>query len=777
MAEEVLAWPLHSMRATRIVRARHGSCPALVLSIVAVVLSGGCARTPQQREQRFLELGKRQLLKKDYARASLEFRLAIQAAPDDAEPYYQLGLTQSAAGDRSQAVNCFRKAVELNPKHTAAQLKLAGLLSAASSREALEDAKRHAEAAVASSPATVDTLNTLALTELRLGDPEEATAHLEQALRLLPGGLESSALLMRSRLSRGDKQGAQNALEECFRKSPRSPEVALVMGRFYLVTRRYPEAEAQFRRAIALDAGYASAWMDLGMLLFHENRAADAAPVFRQLAAFPEKTYHPVYALYLLETGQRDLAIAELERLAKQDPADRAARTRLVKMYLLAGRRADAERILSHAIAANSKDADALLQRSEMFLAAGKYQDAQNDLNLVLRYRPESAEAHVVLARLHGAQGAILAQRQELAEALQLNPEITAVRVDLARLLIASKAATAALEILRQTPDTRKHALPIIVASNWALLDLGRFAEARQGVAEGLHLARTPDLLLQDARLKMDARQYAAARVSLDGVLQQNPEELRALAGLVRLYDLQNQAPEALRLVREHAARHPDSAPIQNYLGELLAANGKPAEARLAFTAAMAADTRYRAAPLALVRLDIAEGKPEPAARRLTALLAANPNDPELWLYMGWLENARKNYPQALADFRRVVDADPSNVVALNNLAYLLASQTEQFDEALKYAQQVKETAPDDKGVDDTIGWIMYRKGLYRAAVQYLEKAAENQPDPVIHYHLGMAYLKIGDKRGEPTLRTALKKAPDLPEARMAEQLLAATRP
>ncbi len=74
--------------------------------------------------------------------------------------------------------------------------------------------------------------------------------------------------------------------------------------------------------------------------------------------------------------------------------------------------------------------------------------------------------------------------------------------------------------------------------------------------------------------------------------------------------------------------------------------------------------------------------------------------------------------------------------------------------------------------MDDTIGWIMYRKGLYRSAVGYLEIAAKGQADPVIRYHLGMAYLKLGDKRGEATLRAAMKSAPDLPEAKMAEQLL-----
>jgi tetratricopeptide (TPR) repeat protein len=446
----------------------------------------------------------------------------------------------------------------------------------------------------------------------------------------------------------------------------------------------------------------------------------------------------------------------------------------LVKLYLIAGRRADAQKLLAQAIAKNPKDADALLERSELSIDSGKYQDAQNDLNLVLRYRPEYAEPHTVLARLYAAQGKSLNQRQELGEALRLNPNLIGVRLDLAHLLSAAKASGAALEILKQTPDSQKHALPVIVESNWALLDQGRLDEARQGVAEGLQLALTPDLLLQDALVKTASKNYGAARVALDNVLQQNPEDLRALGALVQLYSLQNQRRTALRMVCEHAARHPKSAPLQNYLGELLLDDGKPADARIAFTAAVSAYPHFRPAQLALARLDVTEGKPESARRTLSGLLAAHPDDPELWLYFGWLANSDKDYPRALAAFRKVVDADPSNVVALNNLAYLLASQTGQFDEALKYAQQVKEIAPDNKGVDDTIGWIMYRKGLYRSAVQYLEKAAQDESDPVIRYHLGMAYVKIGDKRGEPILRAVLKKAPGLPEAGMAEQLLAA---
>lgn len=729
-----------------------------------LLMLSACSRTPQQREARAMALGQKLLQKKDYSRANLEFRNAIQAAPADAEPYYQLGLTYLAAGNPGSAITCFRKATELNPKHAAAQLKLAGLLATANDPAAIADAEERAATVAKQFPNDVGALNTLAMSELRLGKPEDAEAHLEQALGRLPGDLESAALLMRARLSQGDVKGAEAALQQCYRKSPDSPQVALVMGRFYLVTHHPQQAEEQFRRAIRIEPNYAAALMDLGMTLFHTGRKDQAGPVFQRVAALPGKSYKPVYAIFLLEIGQRDAAIAELERLAKEDPADRTARTRLVKMYLAADRRADTEKLLAGVLAKNPKDADALLQRSELSLDAGKYRDAQNDLNLVLRYRPEAADPHMLLARLDEAQGRTLHARQELAEAVRLDPALLAARIELARLLIASKGAAAALEILHQAPEAQKRALPLIVESNWALIDLGSKEEARKGVADGLRASSTPELLLQDALLKMDAQDYSGARASLDSVLKQTPEDVRALRILVKLA-----GSEAMR---QYAARHPKSAPVQDFLGDLLLSGGKAAEARAAFNAATAADPRFRPARLALARLDVSEGKLESAHRALADLEAGDRNDPELWLYLGWLANMEKDYPRALSCYRKVVDADPANVVALNNLAYLLASQTGQFDEALKYAQQVKEIAPDNRGVDDTIGWIMYRKGLYRSAVKYLETAAEGQNDPVVRYHLGMAYLKLGDKRGEATLRAALKSAPNLPEARMAQQLL-----
>ena len=65
--------------------------------MIAIAVAGGCARTPMQKRDRYLEAGKKLLEKKEYTRAVLEFRNAVAAMPRDAESYYQLGRAYTAS--------------------------------------------------------------------------------------------------------------------------------------------------------------------------------------------------------------------------------------------------------------------------------------------------------------------------------------------------------------------------------------------------------------------------------------------------------------------------------------------------------------------------------------------------------------------------------------------------------------------------------------------------------------------------------------------------------
>ena len=104
---------------------------------------------------------------------------------------------------------------------------------------------------------------------------------------------------------------------------------------------------------------------------------------------------------------------------------------------------------------------------------------------------------------------------------------------------------------------------------------------------------------------------------------------------------------------------------------------------------------------------------------------------------------------------------------------YLLAEQGSQMDEALKYAQTAVELAPTEADYCDTLGWILYRKGLYTSAITYLERASANSGNVVWKYHLAMAYAKAGDtKRSREAYDEGRKLNPNLPEAKTAGELL-----
>jgi pyruvate/2-oxoacid:ferredoxin oxidoreductase beta subunit len=135
----------------------------------------------------------------------------------------------------------------------------------------------------------------------------------------------------------------------------------------------------------------------------------------------------------------------------------------------------------------------------------------------------------------------------------------------------------------------------------------------------------------------------------------------------------------------------------------------------------------------------------------------------------GKVEEASGNYQEAAAHFRKAVDLDGSNVIALNNLAYVLASDSGRLDEAVAYARKARDAAPQSPEILDTLGWLYYKQGLYELAVTELERALSKAEWPVIQFHLGLAYNRLGKTaQGGRLLATALTKEPTLADGLLA---------
>jgi len=101
--------------------------------------------------------------------------------------------------------------------------------------------------------------------------------------------------------------------------------------------------------------------------------------------------------------------------------------------------------------------------------------------------------------------------------------------------------------------------------------------------------------------------------------------------------------------------------------------------------------------------------------------------------------------PQAEEWLEQVLDEDPENISAQNDLGYLWADEAKHLDRALEMGRRVVAAEPDNAAYRDTLGWALYKLGRNDEAVVELRKATEvEKPDGVILEHLGDALLSVG---------------------------------
>jgi tetratricopeptide (TPR) repeat protein len=129
--------------------------------------------------------------------------------------------------------------------------------------------------------------------------------------------------------------------------------------------------------------------------------------------------------------------------------------------------------------------------------------------------------------------------------------------------------------------------------------------------------------------------------------------------------------------------------------------------------------------------------------------------------------DARKWYEETLS-----ISEAP---VAANNLAVIYADEGINLDAALQLAVAAKQALPDNPAVDDTLGWVYYKKGLASLAIRPLEDSVRKSPNSVNSlYHLGLSYAKVGESaKARETLDRALKLNPNFAGADVARSTMA----
>lgn len=372
------------------------------------------------------------------------------------------------------------------------------------------------------------------------------------------------------------------------------------------------------------------------------------------------------------------------------------------------------------------------------------------------------AAGHMALADMARAAGDNERALEESRLALVAAPrsEDAALRVFEYGLSVdPERALRDATEFVAVQPNARR--LRVLLASH--LADRGQFEAA---MSELTAMAkRSPedfDLLFMQAQVAYRAKKLELARGFLDQYVVVQAQRLRASAAagatdapaaLAEAYQLlskiaeeQGQLDEAVNLLAK--IDDPSMRYSSRVRQAVIRAKQKRVDEGLALIDSANAQTDEEIMMGASAGAQIlrdANRLPE-AIRRMQRLDQRMPDTINVKYELAMLHERADQMRDAERLLRQVIALDPGHAHAHNALGYSLADRNQRLPEALALIARALEIAPKDPFILDSMGWVKFRMGQFKDAVDYLQRAYAIRPEAEIAAHLGEALWMSGQQ-------------------------------
>jgi tetratricopeptide (TPR) repeat protein len=237
---------------------------------------------------------------------------------------------------------------------------------------------------------------------------------------------------------------------------------------------------------------------------------------------------------------------------------------------------------------------------------------------------------------------------------------------------------------------------------------------------------------------------WKRATVEFEQAVTLDPRNGPLLSALVRLYMKQGSVAAAISACEAHVRRYGGDAFAWDLLGQVYVDKKE-----------------YR--------------KAEGAFRKA---IAAKPDAMESYLLLGRMHLREGEYQKGRAVYEDALQKQPGFWPAANDLAVLLSERSASgadLDKALSLANNALKIRPEEPAVQDTLGWILYKKGDVGKSLEMLQRAQGKVPENAeINYHLGMALFKAGRREeAKMHLKKSIAGASDFPGREEAARTLA----
>lgn len=604
---------------------------------------------------------------------------------------------------------------------------------------------------------------------LRDQELEEALALLGRAIALEPENRQfyTTRLTVLNDLGRTDEVEAQ--LRDMVDRFPEDDTVKSTLIRF-LVSRQEIDKAEEFLRSVTDPASEdTDNYMTLIRFLTQlRGPEAALAELETAISVSPNPDlFRSVRAGIQFEQGQREEAIAAMEAVvagAEPSTQTRTIKVTLAQMLLATGNEVGARRLVEEVLAEDRTQVEALKMRANWLIDADDADGAINALRAALDQNPNDAGALTLMARAHTRNGNRELALDMLSLAVEASNNAPEESIRYAQALLTE-------ERYRAAEDSLVAALRIAPGNIELLAELGRVYVASADWARAEHVEETlrrmenPRALriangLQAARLTNQNR-VDEAIAFLEGLASADNADLTTQIAVIRARLVGGDTDGALNYAQSLVEEAPENQSARFILAVTQAATGDFAAAEAGYRALLEDNTRSEQLWLELARVMNAQGRYDEAETVVDEALAVLPDGANLlWAKASYLERDR-DVEGAIAIYERLYERSSNSAIVANNLASLLSTyrnDDESLERAFNVARRLR--GIEVPAFQDTYGWIAYRRGAYDEAVASLEPAAAGLPnDPLVQFHLGMAYL-AAERPGDALVQ--LEKAVEL---------------
>jgi Flp pilus assembly protein TadD len=714
-----------------------------VFLMIALVLAG-CARTPEAKKARYLERGNRYFKQEQYREAILEYRNVLRIDQKEPAATRQLGLAHYQIGQFGVAFRYLTQAQQLDPDNTEVRLKLASIYILAGRPD---DATAQVEAVLKKEPGNLDALVLFAGAANTPREVDEALARMRAVEPAFGTTAKLHLVLAGLYLRKQDTAAAEREIREAVAREPNSVESHMAMGNFLVSRRDLAGAEGEFRAAADLAPMGSLARVRLADFYLLMRRPEDARRVLKQSTEKAPDSLPAWRLLAQLDFAEGKLAdaVKSLDVVLKKSPSDVDGHLLRGRVYLAQNDTTSAVQEFQTVLKSEPRMPAAHYQLAVAYLRTGNTQQAKSELREVLNAAPGSVDATILLAQLNIQSGAVQPAVEDLERVLKLQPQAGGAYLMLGSAYLAQKQPAKAIDTGRRLvaavpKDPRG---PFLIGLG--LLSQGKRPEARK---------------------------------ALETALELSPGFLDPLIQLVQMSLVDKQPDVALALARKQATLVSTSAPHQMLLAGVYIARREAGPAETAYLKAIELDPKMSEPYRLLAALYADTKRYDQALARLGDALKARPNDTAALMLTGVIYEQKGDTAKARDAYEKVLAVEPRAAAAANNLAWIYSEYGGDKDKALQLAQMAKEVAPDDPRVSDTLGWILYKRGVYQNALSLLRDSAGKLPgNPQVQYHLGMTYAQLGDQaNARKALNAAIGSPADFSGKDEARKTLAALK-